>query len=129
MKSKSEIESEMRNFTGTEQYHRASVPDPKLVMTDGVKYLADSAECYWMIDAIASHQPAAKKHRGLARGQFWSFVRKGDHSGVLACGNGNHKAKPVISQEIEMTDFPLDQVRIWVMPGHEGNVMLLPSEY
>ena len=39
-------------FTGTEHYYRIS---RKHLLTDGAKYLAELADCFWMMDAIASH--------------------------------------------------------------------------
>jgi hypothetical protein len=39
-------------FTGTEKYYRIS---RRHLLTDGTKYLAEEAECFWMMDAIASH--------------------------------------------------------------------------
>jgi hypothetical protein len=44
--------AQLSNFTGTEKYHRIS---RRHLLTDGTKYLADEAECFWMMDAIASH--------------------------------------------------------------------------
>jgi hypothetical protein len=29
--------------------------------TDGIKTLAEGAECYWLMDAIASYQPQLKR--------------------------------------------------------------------
>lgn len=42
----------LTEFTGTERYYRIS---RKHLLTDGTKFLADQAQCYWMMDAIASH--------------------------------------------------------------------------
>lgn len=42
----------LAQFTGTERYYRIA---PKFLITDGVKYLADSASCYWLINAAVSH--------------------------------------------------------------------------
>ena len=47
-----EIEQQLCQFTGTGAYYRLS---RKHLMTDGAKYLADRAQCYWMMDAIVSH--------------------------------------------------------------------------
>ena len=47
-----ELEQQLHQFTGTGTYYRLS---RKHLMTDGAKYLADTAQCYWMMDAIVSH--------------------------------------------------------------------------
>lgn len=44
--------SMLTEFTGTERYYRIS---RRHLLTDGTKYLAEQAECFWMMDAIASH--------------------------------------------------------------------------
>jgi hypothetical protein len=42
----------LTQFIGTERYYRISL---RHLLTDGTKYLAEHAECFWMMDAIASH--------------------------------------------------------------------------
>jgi hypothetical protein len=42
----------LAQFTGTTQYWRVA---RQFVITDGVKYLAESAACFWLIDAAISH--------------------------------------------------------------------------
>jgi len=52
--NKLELQKGLAGFSGTEAYHRLSPLHGKLVCTDGVKYLADKAGAFWLIDAIAS---------------------------------------------------------------------------
>ena len=44
--------TQLSYFTGTEKYYRIS---RRHLLTDGTNYLAEEAECFWMMDAIASH--------------------------------------------------------------------------
>ena len=44
--------ADLAHFTGTERYYRLN---RKCLITDGAKYLADSAEAYWLLDAAASY--------------------------------------------------------------------------
>ena len=44
--------SQLTQFIGTTRYYRIS---RKHLLTDGTKYLAEEAECFWMMDAIASY--------------------------------------------------------------------------
>ena len=37
--------NQLSQFTGTTQYYRIL---PTFVVTDGVKYLMEEAECYWL---------------------------------------------------------------------------------
>src|ERR1039458_7739091 len=49
-----ELEQCLRYFTGTEEYHRHWMR--RITFTDGVKFLAEQAGAYWLIDLIASWQ-------------------------------------------------------------------------
>jgi len=64
----------LQHFCGTEQYYPHWLG---IRYTDGVKYLADNAEAYWLIDAIASHQPKALRNQRLREFQVW-FLHVGD---------------------------------------------------
>ena len=44
--------NQLSHFTGTERYYRIS---RRHLLTDGTKYLAEEAECFWLIDAAISH--------------------------------------------------------------------------
>jgi hypothetical protein len=39
--------SSLSQFTGTEKYYRLY---STVVLTDGTKYLSDTAGCYWLMD-------------------------------------------------------------------------------
>src|SRR6266545_2852011 len=47
------LEDELRQFIGTERYYRHFTG---MLYTDGIRYLADRAGCYWLIDVVASYQ-------------------------------------------------------------------------
>ncbi|CAA9302355.1 hypothetical protein AVDCRST_MAG94-444 [uncultured Leptolyngbya sp.] len=59
-----EIQAALSRFHGCETFYRYWTG--RLIYTEGVKYLADTAHCYWLIDAIASHQPKCRKDMMLA---------------------------------------------------------------
>ena len=42
----------LNQFTGTTQYRRIG---PRHLLTDGTHYLAEQAECYWLMREIALH--------------------------------------------------------------------------
>ena len=44
--------TQLTQFIGTTGYYRIS---RRHLLTDGTKYLAEEAECFWIMDAIASH--------------------------------------------------------------------------
>jgi hypothetical protein len=130
-----EIETDLRKFTGTENYYRHWMR--KIIFTDGIKAMADMCNAYWLIDLIASYQTAdlMKKCEGF---QIWILKRIADPEipgrfGFEATcwkdvGNNN---KPKVTQIGEYTDFPLDEIRIYVAPGGPNGeiVAFLTSEY
>ena len=64
------LEEDLMQFSGTENYHKHFLG---LLMTDGVKYMADNGGefgAYWLIDAIGSYQKSLKK----CEFQLWELV-------------------------------------------------------
>lgn len=110
-------EADLRQFTGTENYWRHWLG---FNYTDGVKYLAEKGEAYWLLDAIGSYQP---KVRNIPF-QLWTLKVKEDKSAVLEMREDS--GQPVkIRQEIPFTDFPLEEIKLYLIDG----ILLLPSEY
>lgn len=119
MKNAQEITTSLRQFSGTLEYHRWSALF-RQVLTDGAKYLADSAECYWLMDIIAS----AQFIQNVSREDFQSWtIKVRNNSAIVTCDDGNGNV--VYTQEIEYTDFPLPECKLFFT----DNVILLPSEY
>lgn len=120
-------ESDLRQFTGTEQWHRHGLMRSN-IYTDGVKYVADTAGAYWLIDKIATLQ--MKREIAAERFQVWRLIVK-DARATLTCDDGDRigvgDSKLIIlhTEEIGFTDFPLEKIEFWV----EGDVILLPSEH
>lgn len=110
----------LKNFRGTGRYYRHSpFLFPYFHLTDGTEYLAEECEAFWLFDFIASHQATPKilSHPKLQEIQFWSLKVK-DSSAVIACSWDSNEV--VFKEKIPYTDFPLDEVRIWVAPLYLG---------
>lgn len=131
-----EIKSGLAGFYGTEGYHRFSWLYPRLLLTDGAKWLSEVAGAYWLMDAIGSHQPKAMKdEKGMLQNmQFWSLKKcksnekTGRSSAHLICERDTDDV--AIRQLIEYTDFPLDEIKLYVVADGNGNmIVMLPSEY
>jgi len=122
MKTKQEILAELPNFYGTEHYHRFSPLFRNFVLTDGAKYIAEECGAYWLMDAIASY-----KQKYQAEGFAVATLTASHDSGTLVItdGNGNTFAQ----QDIGFTDFPLDEITLYVIDNGDFWVLLLPSEY
>jgi uncharacterized protein DUF6876 len=128
---------DLASFHGSENFHRHSPSG--LIYTDGVKFIADRAGAYWLIDAIASYQGRGGK---LARDpmlrdyQIWKLTVNEDQTAVITCQADSGMAF-VVNQKIEYTDFPLSSLRLTVERGGHydaaGQVVscmtcMLPSE-
>lgn len=120
--TKEEILSKLPNFYGTENYHRWSVLFPKFVLTDGAKFIADECGAYWLMDAIASYLP---KYRD--DGFATACLKKSASGFLLRIEDGNDNA--FATQAIEYSDFPLDEITLYVVDSGDFWVILLPSEY
>ena len=114
----------LAQFTGTENWYRHSL-GRQFLYTDGVKYVAEEAGAYWLIDAIISYQydPRIKNNQGLQEFQLWKLEVKEDRSAILVCEDGNDVV--ILTQEIPFTDFPLSKISFYL----ESKVLLLPSEH
>ena len=109
---------ELAQFTGTEHYYAHALS--RIKYTDGVKFLAERAACYWLIDKIGLSQ----RKRALI-GQFfqvWKLTAEGSRA-TLVCDDGNGNV--LLTEKIPFTDFPLPEIKLWFT----DNVLILPSEY
>lgn len=115
-----QLQSMLVQYTSTTQYFRMG---PRQLITDGAKYLADQAKCYWLLDAAFSHLHEI----GTAD---WFVLIKLEVTGTKATiyyedGNGHEHAR----QEIPYTDFPLAQQTLYACWDGQHWVLMLPGEY
>ena len=126
MSEKTLREEDLRQFTGTENWWRH--PSVRhITYTDGVRYVAQAGEAYWLIDEIALanvYAPAVKAEEF----QFWKLTRDKEGNGAtLTCKDGGKEGdepKVVYSKRIPFTDFPLPEITLYFT----NDVILLPSE-
>ncbi|MFB2891977.1 DUF6876 family protein [Aerosakkonemataceae cyanobacterium BLCC-F50] len=132
MLSAKQLKSQLSHFTGTDNYYKHWLG---FQYTDGIKFLADNAEAYWLLDAIASYQPTLRQNPRLRDFQLWLLVVGNEHNfikpnpenkAVLTCWEDTPSpgVKPAVTQQIEYTDFPLQLITLYL----ENRVLLLPSE-
>lgn len=89
----------------------------------GVKFLAEEARAYWLIDAIALAQPLALRDAWLREFQLWELFVGEDRAATLVCSRDSEDE--VFRRRIGYTTFPMAYVKLYV----EGRVLLLPSEH
>lgn len=115
-----EIEAELPHFcNGTEQWYKIY---PNVLITDGIKFICDVGEAYWLIDTIFAVQ-----NENEVKNQVFQLyeleVNLETHSAELKVTDGNEKQ--LYRQEIPYTDFPLPKFKCY----YTDNTVLLPSEY
>jgi hypothetical protein len=108
--------NDLEQFTGTSKYYNLGFG---LKATEGIKYLADTAKCYWLLDVVASYQKRLKDYPF----QIWQIVVK-NKKAVVSCKEDTDMPNLVI-QAIKYTDFPLDVFEFYCIDG----IILLKSEY
>ena len=116
-----ELQSALAQFIGTEKYYRFY---PKVVLTDGTKYLADTAGCYWLMDLYASH--LASVDPNVESFTCLKLIKRGS-SAEIVIEDGNTLA--LAKQHIEYTDFPLENFMFYAVWSGEFWVLMLRSEY
>ena len=125
MKTVVEITRNLAHAIGTSKYIKCALW-PYLVFTDGVDQLRHDADCFWLVDAIASY-------RIKEPFQAWKLTVEAG-KGVLVCTDGN--SKELARQEFDYTNFPLPEIEFFVEVGGYGTednwteclVLMLTSE-
>lgn len=111
-------EADLNQFTGTENWYRYPLL-PRIHYTDGVKYVGEHGEAYWLIDKIATLQ--LEEPMRSSEFQVWTLDVAKERA-VLVCKTGD---KELHREEITFTDFPLAHIELWFL----DNVICLPSEH
>lgn len=121
MINENELLTNLKNFTGCDQLARLT---RTVLLTEGARYLAESAECFWLFDVYASHLMAVESDKDwftclkISRTNRTAMV-------LIEDGNGRVLAK----QKIECTDFPLQAYTLYGCWAGEFWVLMLPNEY
>ena len=112
--------AELAQFYGSMNYYRLH---KRTLLTDGTKYLADKASCYWLMDAIASHLYQLDSSETFAVAVLVVVDEKGELG--IDDGNGRVLAK----QRFAYTDFPLPNIKIYCQYSNDNWVLMLATEY
>ena len=118
MESPEVIRATLAQAIGTTQYWKAY---PNLLLTDGVKLMAEMCGAYWLIDEVffLLHNEKLKGEEFIV---FQLVVK--DSSATIRAEDGNKHL--LAKQNIPFTDFPLTEgiTLFWT-----DNVLMLPTEY
>jgi hypothetical protein len=99
MKSEKQIRAGLKRFNATTQTHKHK---SGFQYTSKVKFLADAAECHWLLDKIGEYQPMTRRYLV----QYWQLRIELDQ-GVLSFydGNGNR----IFWKVLPLANFPLSE--------------------
>ncbi|QCX40285.1 hypothetical protein FF125_18200 [Aureibaculum algae] len=120
-----EIKQNLQHFHGSEMFFQ--IPLLQTRFTDGLKYLANVAECFWL---ITDASVIAKSLRDKSSFITIDFKRLSEQEQVkkqckalLIYSDGNDNI--LETHKYRVTDFPLKELRLFFV----DNTLMLPSEY
>lgn len=120
------LQAQLTQFTGSATFTRHSLLR-RMIMTEGVRWLADNAQAHWLTDVVASYQH--EHHVSSEHFQAWRLsVDATTHAAVITMTDGNSDT-PMAQQRMDYTDFPLADITLWLIAQGEHVVLMLPSEY
>lgn len=111
---------DLAQFYGSMNYYRLY---KHTLLTDGTKYLAEKASCYWLMDAIASHLYQLDSSETFAV----AVLVVVDEEAELEIDDGNGFV--LAKQHFDYTDFPLPNIKIYCQYSNDNWVLMLPTEY
>ena len=121
----SEIKEGLQHFHGTEMFY--SIPLLKTRFTDGLKYLANVADCFWLITDTSVIAKSLMNRSEFITIDFKKLsaeerLNKG-FDAIITYSDGNNTI--LEKQGYRATDFPLDELRLFFV----NNSLMLPNEY
>ena len=129
-----QLERELQLFTGDLVRIRHPL-NRSVIYTPGVKHLAEKAEAYWLVDAIASwigspeFIEAGESSPAILEWHAWELnVDQANCSATLHAEQDSY-IEPFIVQSIGFTDLPLEKIQIWAGFDGEHWTLYLPSEH
>lgn len=112
------LRADLVAFIGTENWHRHTL-NRHMLVTDGVKYFAETAGCYWFLDIVAT-----EIFRIQATHPFLVIdLDVASDNADIRVSDGNDAM--LFTRHIHFTDAPDGLWRFYLT----DNVVLLPSEY
>ena len=120
-----EIKEGLQHFHGTEMFYQ--IPLLRTRFTDGLKYLANAADCFWLITDTSVIAKSLMNRSEFVTIDFKRLPEdEQDVTGyeaeiIYTDGNDNILEK----HGYRATDFPLDELRLFFV----NDTLMLPSEY
>jgi hypothetical protein len=120
-------QQDLKQFTGTDHWYKLPFFDG-VIYTDGVKYLAENAKCYWLLQHIIIYLKLVKLKK---YSEFYTVeLDVIDYTATITFTDGNNTL--IQKNIIEYTDFPIKGITKFFLQlaDEEGNYcLMLTSEY
>ncbi|MBA6154804.1 DUF6876 family protein [Gelidibacter maritimus] len=120
-----EIKEGLQRFHGTEMFYQ--IPLLRTRFTDGLKYLAEVTDCFWLITDTSVIAKSLKNRSEFITIDFKRLPMEKQevigYEAVIIYTDGNDNI--LEKQGYRATDFPLDELRLYFV----NDTLMLPSEY
>ena len=122
---RNQIKEQLHRFCGSENRYQLTMFNT--YYTDGIKFLADTASCYWLVtDVMVVAKTLRKKSAFLViyfKRLSEELQQKQNAEAQIIYGDGNGTI--LYQQDYEFTDLPLDELRLFFVQ----DTLMLPGEY
>ncbi|TLP74529.1 DUF6876 family protein [Maribacter sp. ACAM166] len=120
-----EIKEGLQHFHGTELFYQ--IPLLRTRFTDGLKYLANAADCFWLITDTSVIAKSLMDRSEFINIDFKRLSEEKQnltgYEAEIIYTDGNDTI--LEKQGYHVTDFPLDELRLFFV----NDTLMLPSEY
>lgn len=130
-----DYEQVLSNNRGTEHHYKHTLCS-YLLYTDGIKDMAETLQCYWLVDMIASYIPDMFKFANKMSSDRFVFPtvvaenNKATFKIISERYNGDEaKEVALIKQRIPFTDLPDGEYKLYLEYNGSKWVLFLSSEY
>ncbi|MCP4158757.1 MAG: hypothetical protein GY760_01675 [Deltaproteobacteria bacterium] len=119
------IKEGLQHFNGSEMFYK--IPLIGTRFTDGLKYLANKAECFWLITdaSVIAKSLSNRSHFITIDFKRLSGKEREEEQceAIIKYSDGNGNIYEM--HRYNITDFPLDELRLFFV----NNTLMLPGEY
>ena len=120
-----DLKNQLATFSGTESFYK--IPLLNTVITDGIQYLANKANCFWLVTDASVVAKSLMNRSSFITVDFKKLSTEKQkilgYAAVMEYSDGNDTILEI--QKYHLTDFPLETIRLFFT----NNTLMLPSEY
>ena len=120
------LRNQLTQFTGSGTFTRHCLL-PRMILTEGITWLADHVGAHWLTDVVASYQH--EPHVSAQHFQVWHLCVDANTLAAVVIMTDGNSSTPLVQQQIDYTDFPLDDITLWLIVQGDYLILMLPGEY